>query len=106
MADETSPDPGTYSEAEPADADNAHDAGVAGIWRRNLRYILLALGCGIVVGTPILIFAFEIPGTAAPLYPRLFFVGGLSIVFGPAALTVYETWRACNKLSRKLGNVR
>ena len=91
-------DADAYNNAEDVDVASKLDA--AAIWRRNLRYILLALGAGIIVGTPFLIFAFQIRGMSAPLYPWLFFLGGVSVIFGPAALTAYETRRTCRKVTR------
>ena len=89
---------GACNKAE--DVDVASELDARAIWRRNLRYILLALGAGIIVGTPFIVFALAIMGMAAPLYPWLFSLGGVSIIFGPAAVTVYETWHSCRRITR------
>ena len=98
MADTVNSGADAYSETE--DVVVACELDALMIWRRNLRYILWALGGGIIVGTPFLIFAFAIRAMAAPLYPWLFFMGGVSIIVCPAAVTAYETWRACTKICR------
>ena len=106
MVDET-----TYS--QPADASGASQHGAVSdltadmilpsIWKRDLRWILLALAGGIAVGTPLLAFAYILLGreNVAALYPWLFFFGGLSIVLGPAALTVFDTWQSSRRIKQR-----
>ena len=77
MVDET-----TYS--QPADASGASQHGgvsdltadmiLPSIWKRDSRWILLALAGGIAVGTPFLAFAYTLLGRddVATLYPWLF----------------------------------
>ena len=103
MIDET-----TYSRATGASSTTQDDAlsdppvdgSSPSIWRRNLLYILLTLAGGILVGTPFVIFAIVLWGETEvrTVYPRVFLFGGISIIVGPAALTVLEVW--CN--SRRL----
>ena len=70
------------------------------IWRRNRRYVLMALIGGSFVGTPFLIFASMLFSMAVPLYfTLLFLAGGVLLIVGPAALTLFDAWHSRRKLA-------
>ena len=106
MVDET-----THTQAVDASGASQHGAasnlttGVISpsIWKRDLRWILLALAGGIAVGTPFLAFAYTLlnKDNVAPLYPWLFLFGGLAIIVGPAALTVFDTWQSSRRIKHR-----
>ena len=104
-------DEATYS--QPADASGANQRGAVSelgadmilpsIWKRDLRWILLALAGGIAVGTPLLAFSYILLGkdNVAPLYPWLFLFGGLTIIVGPATLTAFDTWQSSRRVKQR-----
>ena len=81
-------------------SDTSVDGILPSIWKRNLLYILLTLAGGIFVGTPFVIFAIVLWGETEvrAVYPWVFLFGGMSIIVGPATLTVLEVWRNSRKL--------
>ena len=98
---------------QPADASGTSQHGAVSdltadmilppIWKRDLRWILLALAGGIAVGTPFLVFAYTLLGrdNVALLYPWLFFLGGLAIIIGPATLTMFDTWQSSRRIKQR-----